>query len=68
MPVDMAMQEPWSGVVGNEAERHIVGSSADADRIPTHWVHEVVWRVTGNPDYIEIMLEFRIGHSSIRLS
>lgn len=42
MPVDMAMQEPWSGVVGNEAERHIVGSSADADRIPTHWVHEVV--------------------------
>lgn len=63
MPVDMAMQEPWSGVVSNETERYIVGSSADTDRIPTHWVHKVVWRITGNPDYIEIMLEFRIGQS-----
>ena len=59
MPVDVAMEQPWASIIGQESEGHITAIDADhlqfqlvtflRDRlngdtyIPSRWV-DIVWR------------------------
>ena len=53
MPVDVAMEEPRSGVVSHKPEGNIVSTSSDAYRITTDWVVKVVLGAPANPDCIK---------------
>lgn len=48
MPVNVAMQEPWSGVVSGESERDIVSGASDAHDITAHGIDVVVRRASSN--------------------
>ena len=45
VPIDVAVEEPWTRIVGEEAERDVVASEADTHNIPTHGVLVVVGRI-----------------------
>jgi hypothetical protein len=49
------MEEPWSRVVGEEPNRDFISSIANAHDISDDRVVEVVSRVTGAADDVEVM-------------
>lgn len=60
MPVDVAMEEPRAGVIGEESDGHEIRfTGADAHDIAEDRVDEVVGLVSGAPDYMEGMLAMR---------
>lgn len=48
MPVNVAMQEPWAGVVRRESERDIVSGASNAHDIAAHRISVVVRRASRN--------------------
>jgi len=66
VPVDVAVEEPWAGVVGEESDGYEIGfASPDTHDIADDRVDEVVRIASGAPDYMEGMLVKRhIQHAS----
>lgn len=50
MPVDVAVEEPRTGVVGEEPDRDIVALVADADNVADDGIYKVVRRIAGAAD------------------
>jgi hypothetical protein len=58
MPVDMAMQEPWAGVVGDEPESGVVRSQrACGHDVANNGVVKVVGIISCTADNMEIVLD-----------
>ncbi len=55
MPVDVAVEEPGPVVVGKEANRDIVPSTANIYDIPDNRVVEVVGCITSAADHIKVV-------------
>ena len=55
MPVDMAMHEPWTRVIGEETERHFVSPLSDSYDIPTNGILEVILLASSYTNDIEGM-------------
>ena len=53
VPIDVAVEEPWARIVGEEADRDVVTSVADTHHIATHGVIEIVGRIPGATDHGE---------------
>ena len=53
MPVDVAMQEPWAGIVCLEPESYIISSIADVDGVSLNRVLVVVRSASGDANDIE---------------
>ena len=63
MPVDVAVEEPRAGVIGEESDGHEIGfACANAHDIADDRVDEVVGVASGAPDHMEGMLVKRISH------
>ena len=55
VPVDMAMEEPWTRVVSVESDGDIVTRISYAHDVADDRINEVVGRVPGAPDHIEVV-------------
>ena len=55
MPIDVAMEEPWSRVVGEEPDCDFITSVANTHDVSDNWIDEVVGRVTSATDHVEVM-------------
>jgi len=55
MPIDVAMEEPWSRVVGEETDCDFISRVANTHDISDDSVVEVVGRVTSAADDVEVM-------------
>ena len=55
MPIDVAMEEPRSRVVGEEPDCDFITSVTNTHDVSDDRVVEVVGRVTSGADYVEIM-------------
>ena len=55
MPIDVAMEEPWSRVVGEEPDCDFITSAANTHDVSDNWIDEVVGRVTSATDHVEAM-------------
>ena len=55
MPIDVAMEEPWSRVVGEEPNCDFISRVANTHDISDDRVDEVVSRVTSGADDVEVM-------------
>ena len=55
VPIDVAMEEPWSRVVGEETDCDFISRVANAHDISDDRVDEVVGRVTSAADDVEVM-------------
>ena len=53
MPIDVAVEEPWTRIVGEEAECDVVACEADTHNIPAHGVIVVVGRISSATDHGE---------------
>jgi hypothetical protein len=53
VPVDVAVEEPRAGIVGDETNRDIIPSETNTHDIPNNRVVKVVGRVTSATDYVE---------------
>ncbi len=53
MPVNVAVEEPGTDIVGEEADRNIVSGSAGAHNVANYGVVEVVRVVSGATDDVE---------------
>lgn len=53
MPIDVAVEEPWTRIVGEEADRGVVASVADTHNIANHGINEVVGRIPSATDHGE---------------
>ena len=53
VPVDMAMEEPWTRVISVESDGDIVTRLSNAHDVADNRINEVVGRVPGAPDYME---------------
>jgi hypothetical protein len=55
VPIDVAVEEPRTGVVSEESNRDIIvrGDVAHADDVAHNGVNIIVSRVTGTPDHVE---------------
>ena len=53
VPINVAVEEPWAGIVGKEADRDVVASVADTHNIANHGVNEIVGRIPGATDHGE---------------
>jgi hypothetical protein len=47
------MEEPWTRIVSEETNRHIISPSTDAHDITDHRIVEVVGRATSTADNVE---------------
>jgi len=57
VPVDVAVEEPWTGVIGEESDGHEIRfAGPDAHDIADDRVFEVVRIASGAPDHMERML------------
>jgi hypothetical protein len=57
VPVDVAMEEPWAGVIGEESDGHEIRfAGPDTHDIADDRVDEVVGVASGAPDHIKGML------------
>ena len=58
MPVDVAVEEPRAGVIGEESDGHEIRrfAGADAHDIADDRVDEVVGLASGAPDHVKGML------------
>ena len=55
MPIDVAMEEPRSRIVGEEPDCDFIPSGANTHDISDDRIDKVVGRVTGATDHVEIM-------------
>ena len=55
MPVNMAVQEPWARVVGDETERYIVAGSTDTDDVAPRRVLVVVLLAARDANDVEVV-------------
>ena len=55
VPIDVAVEEPWTRIVGEEADRDVVASDADTHDIANHGVIKVVGRIPSATDHREGM-------------
>ena len=53
MPINVAVEEPRTRIVGEEPDRDVVASDADTDNITTYGVIEVVGRIPSTTDHGE---------------
>lgn len=53
VPVDMAMEEPWTRVVSEEPDGDVITSISYAHDVADDRINVVVGRVPGAPNYIE---------------
>jgi hypothetical protein len=53
MPINVAVEEPWSRVVGEESNRDVISCVADAHDVAYDGVDVIVRRITGTPDHVE---------------
>ena len=53
MPIDVAVEEPRTRIVGVEADRNVVTSVANTHNIANHGVNEVVGRIPSTTDHRE---------------
>ena len=51
----MAVEEPWAGVIGKEANCDNISSVTHTHNIPDNGVVEIVRRVTSATDNVEVM-------------
>ena len=51
MPIDVAVEEPWTGIVCAEADRDVVASFAHTHNIANHGIIEVVGRTPSATDH-----------------
>ena len=56
MPVDVAVEEPGSGVVSGETDGNIVASATSVDNITNDRVNVVGSSLTGTADNVEVVL------------
>ena len=58
MPVDVAVEEPWAGVIGEEPDGDLIifVASANAYNVAHHRIDPVVFRAVRATDYVECML------------
>ena len=49
----MAMQEPRSSVIGSEANRDVISSSASTYDVASNWVSVVIFGRTGHSNHIK---------------
>jgi hypothetical protein len=55
MPVNVAVEEPRAGIVGEETNRDIIPSVTNTHDIPNNRVVKVVGRATGAADHMEVV-------------
>ena len=55
MPVNVAVEEPRAGIVGDETNCDIIPSETDTHDIPNNGVVKVVGCVTSAADHIEVV-------------
>jgi hypothetical protein len=55
VPVDVAVEEPRAGIIGDETNRDIIPSESNIHDIPGNRVVKVVGRVTSAADHIEVV-------------
>ena len=55
MPVNVAVEEPRAGIVGEETNRDIIPSLTNTHDIPNNRVVKVVGRVTSAADHMEVV-------------
>jgi hypothetical protein len=56
VPINVAVEEPRAGIIGDETNRDIILSSVtNTHDIPNNRVVEVVGRVTSAADHIEVV-------------
>lgn len=55
MPVNVAVEEPWAGIVSDETNRDIIPSDTNTHDIADNRVVIVVGRVTSAADHIEVV-------------
>ena len=55
MPIDVAMEEPWPRVIGEETDCDFITSGANTHDVSDDWIDEVVGRVTSATDHVEVM-------------
>ena len=55
MPVNVAVEEPRSGIVGDETNRDVIPSSTNTHDITKNGVVKVVGRVTGAAHHMEVV-------------
>ena len=71
MPVDVAVEEPGSGVVSGETDGNIVASATSVDNITNDRVNVVGSSLTGTANNVEVVLcggnygEETIGRSKV---
>jgi hypothetical protein len=53
MPIDVAVEEPWARVVGEESNRDVISWVANAHDVAYDGVDVIVRRTTGTPDHVE---------------
>ena len=53
MPIDVAVEEPGTRIVGEETDRDVVAKVADTHDIATHGVIEVVGRISSATNHGE---------------
>ena len=58
MPVDVAVEEPWAGVIGEEPDGDLIifVASANAYNVAHQRIDPVVLRAVRATDYVEYML------------
>jgi hypothetical protein len=55
VPVNVAVEEPRAGIVGEETNRDVITSGTNTHDIPNNRVVKVVGRVTSAADHMEVM-------------
>jgi hypothetical protein len=55
VPVDVAVEEPRAGIVGDEPNCDIIPSETNAHNISNNRVVKVVCRATGAADHVEVV-------------
>ena len=55
MPVNVAVEEPRAGIVGEETNGDIIPSATNTHDIPNNRVVIVIGRVTSAADHIEVV-------------
>jgi len=55
VPVNVAVEEPWAGIIGDETNRDIIPSDTNTHDIADNRVVIVVGRVTSAANHMEVV-------------
>ena len=55
MPINVTVEEPWTGVVRHKTESDIIARVANIDHIATNRVDEVILRASSDADNIKVV-------------